>query len=287
VDRQRLNLTDKDQIRATVRSVRPDVIVNAAAYTAVDLAESEPAIAYAVNAEAPRLLAEEAKQTGAWLVHYSTDYVFDGNKKSPYHETDQPNPQNVYGKTKLDGERGIVDSGAPHLIFRTAWVYATHGRNFLLKMLSLATQRESLTVVCDQIGAPTSAWEIARATTQILAEGYRRRQDSWFPIENSGVYHMTAQGETTWYEFARAILEEESQCRVRSAWLASTTNNLPVIAKSVVPISTNEYPSPARRPPYSVLCNARLARTFGVTLPDWRGQLHSSFTSVPADRADS
>lgn len=275
--RQRLDLSKPEEIRRAIRVSRPAWIVNAAAYTAVDKAESEESLARAVNAEAPAVMAEEAAQIGAALIHYSTDYVFDGRKTSPYEENDAPNPQNVYGKTKLEGERAIRASGAAHLIFRTTWVYATEGRNFLLTILRLATQREELRIVRDQTGAPTLNVEIAKATTRVLAQlcdaGAGRRSVA----DLSGTYHMTAGGATTWFDFTNAILEEAANCPVTLPWIAAATNSLPLIVRRVVPITAMEYPTPARRPAYSVLSNARLNRTFSVRLPDWRTQLHSVF----------
>jgi dTDP-4-dehydrorhamnose reductase len=281
LDRQRLDLSKPGEIRRVISTLRPTVIVNAAAYTAVDKAESEQAAARAINAEAPALMAEEAKKIGASLVHYSTDYVFDGSKASPYDEDDPTNPQNVYGRTKLEGEHAIQASGVPHLIFRTAWVYATEGRNFLLTILRLATQREDLKIVSDQIGAPTLSGEIARATTNILAQIYGRESGRLSLAEVSGIYHMTANGETSWYDFAKAILEEAAVTMATTPWFAAATNNFPLITRRVIPISTDEYPTPARRPAYSILSNARLARTFSLHLPDWRTQLHSVFADRP------
>ncbi|MGB6429589.1 MAG: dTDP-4-dehydrorhamnose reductase [Candidatus Acidiferrales bacterium] len=273
LDRQQLDLAKPDEIRRVVREVRPGLIVNAAAYTAVDQAEKEEAAAQSINAAAPAVLAEEAKKIGAALVHYSTDYVFDGSKRTPHEEDDSPNPISVYGRTKLAGEQAIRETGVPHLIFRTEWVYARQGRNFLLTILSLAAEREELRIVSDQIGAPTSSREIAQATTEILAQISEplANRPSWSEV--SGTYHMTASGETTWYEFARAILEEASQADRTAAWLAAATGGRPLIAQRVVPIKSEDYPTLARRPAYSILSNARLARTFGVHLPDWRTQL--------------
>lgn len=303
-DRRELNLAQPDSIRRVIRDLRPQLIVNAAAYTAVDAAESDRATAFAVNAKAPAVLAEEAKRINAFLVHYSTDYVFDGAKPSPYVETDPTNPLNVYGKSKLAGEQAVRDSGAAHSIFRTSWVYSTRGKNFLLTILRLATEREELRLVSDQIGAPTCADDIAAATAKILtrilasdsysvpgAAGSTRHA----PAQVSGTYHMTAAGETTWYEFAKAILEEASRARTsaedptrplskgprdspRFLWLAGATKGLPLISRRVLPISTGEYPTPARRPAYSVLSNSRLQETFGIALLDWRTQLHRCFT---------
>jgi dTDP-4-dehydrorhamnose reductase len=226
-------------------------------------------------------MAEEAKNIGACLVHYSTDYVFDGLKNAPYEENDPTNPQNVYGKTKLEGERAIQTSGAQHLIFRTEWVYGAEGKNFLLTILRLATQREELKIVCDQAGAPTWSREITRATTDVLTRIYGQGKGSLSPAEASGIYHMTASGQTTWNEYAKAILEEAQSIDTRTPWFAAGTNGLPLIVKRVVPIPAVEYPTPARRPAYSVLSNERIARTFSVRMPDWRTQLHSVFTDPP------
>jgi dTDP-4-dehydrorhamnose reductase len=282
LDRQRLDLTQPEEIRRAIRALHPAFIVNAAAYTTVDKAESEESLARAINAEAPAVMAEEVKKIGASLIHFSTDYVFDGSKISPYVEDDPPNPQNVYGRTKLEGERAIQASGAAHLIFRTAWVYATEGRNFLLTILRLATQREELRIVRDQIGAPTLSSEIAAATTNILAQVRDNERRSFSLADLSGIYHMTAGGETSWYDFATSILEEAAASSAASPWFAAATSSLPLIARRVIPIATKEYPTQARRPAYSVLSNARLNRTFSLQLPDWRKQLHSVFAKPPA-----
>ena len=279
-ERNELDLGEPEQIRKIMRDANPQLVINAAAYTAVDAAETDEANALAVNAEAPRLLAEEAKKIGALLVHFSTDYVFDGSKETPYVETDAPNPLNAYGKTKLAGEEAIRNSGVAHLIFRTSWVYATHGRNFLLTILRLATEREELKIVNDQVGAPTCASDLAEATTRILA-GSIAGTNSQFSLEVSGTYHMTAAGQTTWCEFATAILEEARRAPQNLPWLASATKGRPLIARRVVPISTEEFPSPTRRPAYSVLSNTRLMQAFGITLPDWRTQLQRCFSLRP------
>jgi dTDP-4-dehydrorhamnose reductase len=250
----------------------------------VDKAESEETLARAINAHAPAVMAEEARNIGASLIHFSTDYVFDGLKTSPYDEDDPADPRNAYGRTKLEGERAIQASGAAHLIFRTAWVYATEGRNFLLTILRLATQREELKIVRDQIGAPTLSSELARTTTNILAQ-IRDAEGGPFSLADvSGIYHMTAGGETSWYDFANAILEEAAKIAATSAWFAAATNNLPLIARRVIPITTEEYPTPARRPAYSVLSNSRLNRTFSLQLPDWQKQLQSVFANSPAKK---
>jgi len=277
LDRQQLDLSKPDQIRHAIDEVRPQIIVNAAAYTAVDKAETDEAAARAINAEAPAVISEKAKKMGATLVHYSTDYVFDGSKNSPYDESDPQNPFSVYGKTKLAGERAIRDSGVPHLIFRTAWVYATRGRNFLLTILRLASERDELRIVRDQIGAPTWCREIARATTLILGRFSEPREATPSFSQASGTYHMTAGGIASWCDFAQAILDEASQAPPNLPWLVAATNGSPLRACRVVPITTAEYPTRARRPPYSVLSNALLVSTFGIQLPDWREQLHSVF----------
>jgi dTDP-4-dehydrorhamnose reductase len=274
VGRQQLDLASPGDIRRVVREIQPRLIVNAAAYTAVDGAEKEEAAAIAVNRNAPAVLAEEAKRSGAALVHYSTDYVFDGIKRAPYDEDDPPNPLNVYGATKLAGELAIRESGVPHLIFRTAWVYGREGHNFLLTILNLATQREELRIVSDQIGVPTSSREIAAATIQILAQLCTQpsNRDLWRSL--SGIYHMTASGETSRFGFASAILEEAALVDRSAPWIAGAIGNNALIAKQIIPIRTSDHPTVARRPSYSVLSNTRLARTFGIQMPDWRAQLH-------------
>jgi dTDP-4-dehydrorhamnose reductase len=278
LDRGQLDLSKPRDIRKKIGEIRPHLIVNAAAYTAVDLAESDIAAAQAINADAPAVIAQEAKKIGAGLLHYSTDYVFDGLKKSPYEEEDIPNPESVYGKTKLAGEQGIREAGVPHLILRTAWVYATRGRNFLLTVLRLASQREELKIVNDQFGAPTWCREIARATTSILEHQSRARAEAPRLEEVSGTYHITAAGITTWFGFAQAILTEAS---TEFPWVTAATNGKSLITSRIVPIPTAEYPTPALRPSYSVLSNLRLKQTFGVQLPDWRTLLHSVITTDP------
>ena len=243
LDRRQLDLCKPDDIRRSIRSIQPSIILNTAAYTAVDQAESDKATAQAVNADAPRVMSEEAKQIGAVVVHFSTDYVFDGSKRSPYLESDVPRPRNTYGRTKLAGEQAIQESGIPYLIFRTGWVYAREGRNFLLTVLRLATQQETLRIVQDQIGAPTWSCEIAKATTNILAQ-ICEHQDPLLSFSTvSGLYHMTAAGETSWYDFAKAILEEAQHHLPDSPWLTAATERRPLIARQVVPITTKEYPN--------------------------------------------
>ncbi len=245
-----LDLTDAKALRAAVRAVQPQFIVNAAAYTAVDRAESEPDLAHAVNAQAPGILAEEALRLGAWLIHFSTDYVFDGSGTTPWKETDAPHPLGVYGRTKLDGERAVAATDCRHLIFRTSWVYAAHGSNFLRTMLRLASQRPRLTIVDDQIGAPTSAGELARGVRLALD----RLQSAADPPPEPGVYHMTCGGSTSWFGFAQAIF-------------TSFAGLVP--APELVPISSAHYPTAAVRPHNSVLDGDKLQRVMGIRLCKW------------------
>ena len=256
VDRSTLDLSNPDQIRAVVRNVRPTLIVNPAAYTAVDKAEQEVDLVMRINGEAPGVLAEEAKKLGAALIHYSTDYVFDGTKNAPYVEDDSTNPQNVYGKSKLAGEQVIAESGCAHLILRTSWVYGTRGKNFLLTMLKLGAERPELRVVADQIGAPTWSNTIATSTSHIIAQGLAAKSTDWWR-ERSGVYHLTAAGETSWHGFAQAIFE-----------IAMGEKG-----PRVVPIGTSDYPVPAKRPANSRMSHRELAETFGLSMPDWRDAL--------------
>lgn len=268
-DRAELDLAVEEQVREMVRSTEPDLILNASAYTAVDRAESEPDIAYAVNAQAPRVLAEEAIRRNILLVHYSTDYVFDGSKKDPWVETDQPNPLNVYGASKAAGEQAIRSVGGKYLIFRTSWVYGPHGNNFLLSMLRLGRERSQLSIVDDQIGAPTSSIELADATRAIVkgvAAGEYGAPHQW-----AGLYHMTCAGSTTWFGFARAIFDH-------------TYVVLSGASPQVKPISTAEYPSPAKRPRNSVLSNQKLGNVFRVQLPPWESALQSVIEALDCHR---
>ncbi len=258
-DRASLDLEKPDDIRWCVRDARPDVIVNAGAYTAVDRAESDKQRAWAVNAVAPGILGEEAKRAGALLIHYSTDYVFDGELDRPYVETDRTNPLGVYGSTKLEGEHAVAASGCRHLILRTSWVYAPRGKNFMLTMLRFASERDTLRIVDDQRGAPTSAAQLARATLELLEAGPGQ----------SGVYHASASGVTTWFGFAGAIFEAQRP-RVGEAFVVPT----------LVPITTAEYPTPAKRPKNSVLSNAKLENVFGVRLGDWREGLDEAIAQL-------
>lgn len=238
-------------LRALVEGTVPDVVVNAAAYTAVDRAESQRDLAFMVNAEAPSVLAQACAARGALLVHYSTDYVFDGAGTRPYREDDPTAPLGVYGASKLAGEEAIRASGASHLILRTAWVYAAHGSNFLLTMLRLARDRDRLGVVADQYGAPTPAWLIADVTARILAQGVR----------TSATRHLTASGQTTWHGFAEAI------------FAAATERGLLARAPVVDRIATSDYPTPARRPAYSVLDNRVLQSEYALRMPSWEDGL--------------
>jgi dTDP-4-dehydrorhamnose reductase len=278
VDFDELDLLKPEEIRRVIRSVHPSLIVNAAAYTAVDQAEIDRATALAVNAGAPTVMAEEAKKIGAALVHFSSDYVFDGSKSVPYEEGDPPNPLSYYGKTKLAGDLAIQDSGVPHLIIRTAWVYGTRGKNFLLTILRLATQREEIRIVKDQTGAPTWSREIAAATMRILNQLSGGESAIASLSSLGGIYHLTAAGATNWSEFAQAILDLAGQASASASWFAAATEGRPIIARRIIPITTDEYPTAARRPAYSVLSNSRCRRTFGFVLPDWKAQLQSAMT---------
>jgi len=248
-----LDLTHEDRIREKLRDVQPHIIVNAAAYTAVDKSEEEPDLAQAVNGTAPAILAEEAKILGAALVHYSTDYVFDGKKKGPYTEKDAPNPQSVYGRTKLAGDEAIQSTGLPHLIFRTSWVYGLKGKNFLLTIQRLAKERDELKIVDDQIGAPTWCRTIAQTTTNVLTQilPQNSQGDLSHFEQASGLYNLVCGGQTSWFGFAQAILEASS------------------LSAKLTPIPTSEYPTPAKRPLNSVLSTEKLRSAFGITPPTW------------------
>ncbi|MEI5996859.1 dTDP-4-dehydrorhamnose reductase [Paraburkholderia bengalensis] len=256
LDRAALDLADLAQIRSTVRELKPSVIVNPAAYTAVDKAETEVDAAMRLNGEAPGVLAEEAARSGAVLIHYSTDYVFNGTGSTPYAEDDATDPQNVYGKSKLAGEQAIAASGCAHLILRTSWVYGTRGKNFLLTMLKLGAERPELRVVADQIGAPTWSNTIATSTSHIVAQGLAANGIDWWR-ERSGIYHLTAAGETSWHGFAKAILDMAMGDK----------------APKVIPIGASDYPVPAKRPANSRMSHRKLSETFGLVLPDWQDAL--------------
>ena len=258
LDSKAMNLADADAVRRKVREIAPAIIVNPAAYTAVDKAESEPELAHTVNAIAPGVLAEEAGRQGALLVHYSTDYVFNGSGETSWREDDACDPLNVYGATKLAGERAIQASGCRHLIFRTSWVYGARGSNFLLTMRRLMRERPELKIVADQIGAPTWCRDLAEATalvlSQIVSPLSKRTDEPW------GIYHMTNAGETSWHGFAEAIqaLDEFDETCAPA---------------HLLPIPSSDYPTPATRPLNSRLNNDRLEQTFGLRLQDWRAAL--------------
>lgn len=247
------DLTNLAGIKKTLQQISPDIIVNAAAYTAVDKAESEPERAYALNAQAPAVLAQEAKRLNAWLIHYSTDYVFNGHCPPPYLETDDCDPLNVYGKSKLEGEKNIFASGCLHLIFRTSWVYAAYGNNFIKTILRLAQQRDRLTIVDDQIGSPTGAELIADITAHAL------RMIKQEP-EASGLYHLTTGGSTSWYGFAKFILENAER----------TNYPLKIQSTALQPIASSDFPLPAKRPFNSRLNTGKLIKTFDLILPSWQ-----------------
>src|SRR5664280_601033 len=262
VDLESVDLADEGQTRTLVRRVQPKVILNAAAYTAVDRAESQPDVAMAINATAPRVLAEEALNLDALLVHYSTDYVFNGQKQEPWIEADEPNPLNVYGESKLAGEKAIEQAGCRFLTFRTSWVYGPHGNNFLFTMLRLARERDRLSIVDDQFGSPTTSIELANATRTItegvLAGKFGATQD-W-----AGLYHMTCGDSTTWFGFAKAIFER-------------APNKLLAKRPELTPLATKDYPTPAKRPHNSVLSNQKLYDRFGVRLASWQNALDGVF----------
>lgn len=259
VNRSQVDLSDPDGLRRIVQKVSPDVIVNPAAYTAVDKAETDRDMAFLINAEAPRVLAEEAAKSAALLIHYSTDYVFDGTKNAPYTEDDATHPVNVYGQSKLAGEQAIQAAGADHLILRTSWVYAARGQNFLKTILRLAAEREELAIVADQIGSPTWARLIAETTAHILRQSLLERRQGHF---NSGVYNLTSVGETSWHGFAQAIVEIARQ------------QGMPALKNRIInPIPTTAYPAPAKRPLNSRLSTDRLEQRFGLKMPSWDAAL--------------
>lgn len=263
LSRHQADLSNPGSVRSAIREAKPQLILNAAAYTAVDRAETERDLAFAVNATAPQAMAEEALRLNAWLLHFSTDYVFDGAGTTPWKETDTPGPLNVYGRSKLEGERLIAQTGCRHFIFRTSWVYAAHGNNFLRTMLRLAGQRPSLSVVDDQMGAPTSAREIARAVQSVLRHLENPSQTPPAP----GIYHMTCGGSTSWFGFARGIFS-----RREGKW--------PV--PELIPISTEQYPTPAKRPLYSVLDCAKLDREMGIRLSPWETSINEVMEEIQA-----
>lgn len=267
VGRPEFDLADLDGMRTEIRRLKPSVLVNAAAYTAVDQAESEPEAAMKINSEAPAVMAEESKRLGALFVTYSTDYVFDGKSASPYNENDSTAPLNVYGASKLSGEQAVEAIGGNHLIFRTSWVYGARGKNFLKTMVKLAAERPELRIVNDQVGAPTWSRDLADATRKIIEQLVTQSASEKVSIaealgDRRGIYHMTAGGSVSWCGFAAAIVNEMGKRALSKGSLAK-----------VMPIPTSEYPTPARRPHNSRLCNDKLSNAFGVTLPPWRASL--------------
>lgn len=266
--RSQLNLTDKDALRDFIRALGPDLIVNPAAYTAVDKAESEPEQARAVNAIAPAIMAEEAAKLGAAMVHFSTDYVFDGNKSGAYTEEDATHPLGVYGQTKLEGENAVRAADIPHLILRTSWVYGLRGGNFLLTMQRLFKERDQLRIVADQYGAPTWSRLIAEATAQILVQKPFERDREFL----QGTYHLTSQGRISWYQFAEAIRDAGCQSEAERPEL--------------IPIPSTDYPTPARRPANSELASDKLLRNFELSLPDWKVALEMCLDGCKANNPD-
>lgn len=259
LERKDADFLDPESLRKIIQQIKPDIIVNAVAYTAVDKAEEEERLALLINAESPKVLSQEALKINALLVHYSTDYIFDGTKDSPYIETDKPNPVNVYGRTKLAGEQAIMSSDCDFLILRTSWVYASRGHNFLLTILKLAREREELKVVSDQIGSPTSARLIAETTSLCICHSMKEIMAKNF---SSGLYHLVASGYTSWYEFAKEILNK-----------AEEDLELTLKLKDLKAIPTSEYPTLAKRPMTSKLMVNVLQDKFGVVMPHWRTSL--------------
>ena len=261
-----LDLSQPEAAARAVREIKPDILLNAAAYSNVDDAEHEPELARTVNGVAPGWLAREVARSGGLMVHYSTDYVFDGRKADAYREDDPTGPLNVYGRTKLEGEQAVAASGCARIILRTSWVYDVRGKNFLRRILRVAREREELRVVDDQHGAPTWARTLADATAAIVSKGLGNASPGSWP--HSGLYHLTAAGQTTWAGFARVILDEYEGLL---SWPADSSEfGAPLIAKRVVPITSDQYKTPAVRPHNSVLSNVKLQAEFGIALPDWR-----------------
>jgi dTDP-4-dehydrorhamnose reductase len=267
--REQLDLTQVYDIRRIVRDIKPDLIINPAAYTAVDKAESEPELAYAINATAAQILAEEAARLNATLMHFSTDYVYDGTKSSAYVETDAVNPMSVYGKSKLAGEEAIRAVCLPHLILRTSWVYGAYGKNFLKTILLLAAERDSLRIVGDQFGAPTSNESIANGVLQLL--------ETWQPQQESqtGIYHFSNAGETSWHGFSCEIVNEYNRLSTAKNWPALKVN-----VGNIEAITTADYPTPAARPENSRLDNSKLKSAFSVALPSWKQGLQQVMQAI-------
>lgn len=269
LSREQLDLTRVHDIRRIVREVKPDLIINPAAYTAVDKAESEPELAYAINGTAPKILAEEAARLSSAIIHYSTDYVYDGNKESDYLEEDEVNPVSTYGKSKLLGEDAIRSEGVPHLILRTSWVYGAYGKNFLKTILRLASERESLRIVADQFGAPTSSDSIAEATVKIV--------DAWNTEQETltGVYHFTNTSSTSWHGFSCEIVREYNRLLQVKNW-----PQLKAKVEDIVAITTADYPTPAARPKNSKLDNKKLKQVFQIALPTWQQGLQDVMKKI-------
>ena len=263
VDKEQLDLSKPNSIEPVILDIKPDIIINPAAYTAVDKAEEEPDLAMTVNAIAPGLLAKAARKVGAGLIHYSTDYVFDGYSEIPYKEEDPPNPLNVYGKTKLAGEKALAEAGVPFLIIRTGWVYSLHGKNFLRTIKKLAEEKDIIQVVDDQIGAPTWARSVALKTHQILKQCLNKK---WLETKDSslsGIFHLTCQGKTSWHGFARKVLN-----------ISNASQNIKLIS-----IPTSDYPTPATRPSNSLLNNEKIRKVFGIDMPHWKDALKDCIDS--------
>jgi dTDP-4-dehydrorhamnose reductase len=272
LDRSQLDLSNSDEIRHVVQMVKPDLIINPAAYTAVDKAETEPELAYAINATAPQVLAEEAAKLGARLIHFSTDYVYNGTKVGAYVESDETAPLGVYGKSKLAGECAIHSVGLPHFIFRTSWVYGAYGKNFLKTIIRLATERDKLRIVADQVGAPTTSTSIAWAVLNVIGK---------WKNETNGIYHLVNDGQTSWHGFATAIVEEYSHLQAninlpfQYSWPVLKTRS-----NDIEPITTKEFPTPAVRPANSCLDCSKLTQDFSLVMPNWRDALISELRSL-------
>jgi dTDP-4-dehydrorhamnose reductase len=267
------DLSKPAAIRDLIQTVTPDLLINPAAYTAVDRAESEPDLAKAINADAPNVMANELKKTGGLLIHFSTDYVFDGHKTTPYNELDAPNPQSVYGLTKLKGEQAITASGVAHIILRTSWVFGAHGHNFLKTMLRLAAERDELRVVNDQFGAPTSARFLAQTVTQMLGRLGPEKAGNQEATDRDaliGLYQCSCSGRTSWYDYAKFAIELAHQNGAK----------LKLPADKLIPIPSSEYPTPAARPANSVLDNAKLEQAFGIQRPDWQTEVEQVIQAV-------
>ena len=269
LSREQLDLSKVHDIRRVVREIKPDLIINPAAYTAVDKAETEPELAHAINATAPQILAEEAARLNAAFIHFSTDYVYDGTKATPYVEDDATNPVSVYGKSKLAGEDAIRQAGLPHLILRTSWVYGAYGKNFLKTILRLASEHDSLRVVSDQFGAPTSSEDIAKGIVELV--------NVWQPDLESqtGVYHFTNTGSTSWHGFSCEIVNQYNQLATIHNWPALKVN-----INNIIAITTADYPTPAVRPANSRLDNTKLKQVFNLELPSWQQGLQQVMQTI-------